>query len=1080
MSGFMIRPYAYTDADAAKLAVMWNESDDQWPGTFTEGVPFTTERVREWMDRETGLAILVVDDPQEERIVGFGSLWDRPEQEKTCYVALLNVHPAYQGKSLARRMLTRMIDQAVELGYHRMTIGTWSGNLKSVPLYKKVGFFWVPDTSVDMENFVPLIRQLAIAERYFQRHDWYTTFRRELLQIEDDERHGAMKVYRYHWEEDGESLTVLIDREAKAVTGIETEHLAAYAELDETKPARGLPYPFRWRLTNKREQPVNVSVVAGGNPGIHISQQSAFLLGGGEERVIEGRFTVSPDIRPVKKYMPAPSVRTVLVISGRGASNVVELGTGVRPRPAISVSVEPPLPVLLPGQSRTVHVQLRNHLDRPFRGVVSLAPETGLSADWERLRHEFRLDAKGYAGMPLTVTCDEAGSVPLRFSACFEVKDTQVNTRPQRVPLLCLPPGGVVADIDEGGEKGAEIVVENEFFRLRCGSEGGRCAVWDKINERRITSMLEELGPPFEPSELWRKDYELSLKRDGARGWVKALLCARSDNFPGLAFTKEITLSASPLMTLRYRLTNAGAQTHTVQLNPLVRLNDRERARVTLPRAERLVRERAALFSSTHGDMPKKPEGMAERWLAWRVDDFTVGLFWDDQVQEHEWNWSTVRFNRPPLTLEPGATAETAPMYFYAGPGTWTDVRRIWARLARRSPKTVRRRPRPGRKLEFGFDPSPVLSLSDQVTATLRADSVRELPLDGRFVVEPPVGWRAEPSEFDLQELKRGQPLVATVRLYADGGGNCGVPGRAGGAFTGQLHIAGNRFDASEPFTLIRLGDETTPVRVDETSFQGEQALFVIDNGHSRWHVAPAYCASVVAWYVGTSDVNHLYSAFPQAGGAAMGWLKPWFGGVRPILPLPGEDDEGWPGKLHEERFAAQICEQTDERGFLWRGVSLSARLRREEFQGLRAEVAYLTVGRSNLLKVVYRLMNETDIYRRVEPGVLAFCQVDGRHDNGALHGDGVQRKRTPVMAWPQVGRWGAVTNPESERTLVLVKGTARASLELSDWGQDGGHLLCYQSLVIPPRGQDEVVVYLALTDALGEARRYAALEGAD
>ncbi len=75
MSKFTIRPYARSREDAAKLAVMWNESDDQWPGTFSGGVPFDTERVYEWMERESGLAVLVVDDPARERIVGYGSLW---------------------------------------------------------------------------------------------------------------------------------------------------------------------------------------------------------------------------------------------------------------------------------------------------------------------------------------------------------------------------------------------------------------------------------------------------------------------------------------------------------------------------------------------------------------------------------------------------------------------------------------------------------------------------------------------------------------------------------------------------------------------------------------------------------------------------------------------------------------------------------------------------------------------------------------------------------------------------------------------------------------------------------------------
>jgi hypothetical protein len=924
-----------------------------------------------------------------------------------------------------------------------------------------VGFFWVPDTNVHMENFVPLIRRLAVAQPYFERHDWYGTFRRELLQVEDDQRHGAHKIYRCHWQEDGESLMVLIDREAKAVTALETGHMAAYAELDEIEPAHGLSYPVRWRVLNKRDEPVNVSILASGEPGIHVAQQSAFVLKGGQERVIEGRFSVSPDVRPVKKDWPTPRIKAVLVVGG----DVVELGTGVRPRPAVQISVAPVYPVLLPQQAQTIHVQLRNNLDRPLRGVVSLSPRAGLSADWEGLRHDFDLEAQGYAGLPLRVTCDGAGAVPLRFSALFEADETQVRTRPERIPLFSLPPGGVVGDIGESSDEGKLIVIQNEFFRLRCRPQGGRCEVWDKTIERALASVREELGPPFVPSELWDKPYDLSLER--GEGWVKAILYARSNNFPGLAFSKELTVSASPLMTLRYRLVNEGAQAHTVQLNPRFWLGEREKARITLPRVERLVHERAALFSSTHGDVPKKPEEMAARWLAWRVNDFTLGLIWDDTVEKHKWDWSQVSFNRPALTLEPGAASESPPMYLYAGPGDWSEVWRAWGRLSGQATQVSRVLPQARRKLEFGFDPSPVLSLGNRVEATLRADSVRELSIEGQLVVEPPVGWRAEPSTFALKELKREQPLDVTVRLESDGDG--------AGAFGGQLHLESQRFDLSEPFTLIRLGDETVPVQVHESA-QGEQALFVIDNGHSRWQVAPAYHAGVVGWYCGKSDVNHLYSAFPQEGGAVMGWLKPWFGGIQPILPPAEQEQEGWPGKLHEERFTGQVCERSDARGIAWRGVCLSAQIEREKSRGLRAEVEYLTVGGSNLLKVVYRLVNETPVHRRVEHGMLVFCQVDGRHDNATLHGDGFQRKRTPVMAWTDVERWGAVTNPQSGRTMVLVNGTAQASLELSDWGQDGGHVLCYERAVIPPQEQSELVIYLALSDSLDAARRYAAL----
>jgi hypothetical protein len=345
---------------------------------------------------------------------------------------------------------------------------------------------------------------------------------------------------------------------------------------------------------------------------------------------------------------------------------------------------------------------------------------------------------------------------------------------------------------------------------------------------------------------------------------------------------------------------------------------------------------------------------------------------------------------------------------------------------------------------------------------------VRELPVEGRLIVEPPEGWRAEPSEFALQELKREQPLEATVRLEA--------ASDKIGAFSGQLRLESSRFDASEPFTLIRLGDETTTVQVDEINQDGHP-LFVIDNGRNRWQVAPNYQAGVVGWYEAQSDVNHLCSAFPQEGGATMGWLKPWFGGIQPILvQFVDKGRNNWPGKLHEEKFTGQACQRSDARGLEWRGVRLSAHMSREEFRGLRAEVEYLTLGRSNLLQVVYRIINETGVYRRVEHSVLAFCQVDGRYDNATLHGDGFQRKRTPVTTWNYLKRWGAVSNPGSGRALVLVNGTARATLEASDWGQDGAHLFCFKRPLIPPHGQSELVAYLALDDSLDAARRYAAL----
>ncbi|MCA9968242.1 MAG: hypothetical protein KC423_28545, partial [Anaerolineales bacterium] len=91
------RIISYSHDHAASLAQMWNESDDQWPGTFTRGVPYTTERIKEWMGSFAPLLNLIVLD-ESNKVVAYGALQDTANQSGiSCYVPLLNVHPGYQG-----------------------------------------------------------------------------------------------------------------------------------------------------------------------------------------------------------------------------------------------------------------------------------------------------------------------------------------------------------------------------------------------------------------------------------------------------------------------------------------------------------------------------------------------------------------------------------------------------------------------------------------------------------------------------------------------------------------------------------------------------------------------------------------------------------------------------------------------------------------------------------------------------------------------------------------------------------------------------------------------------------------------
>src|SRR5688500_15507863 len=102
------------DQDCEKLAAMWNASDDQWPGTWSKGVPVTAQRIHDWLGREKRIDALVWDTG--DAIAGYCSLWEWMDEPNVTYIALLNVAPGFQKQSLARKFLTRFVERVIELG----------------------------------------------------------------------------------------------------------------------------------------------------------------------------------------------------------------------------------------------------------------------------------------------------------------------------------------------------------------------------------------------------------------------------------------------------------------------------------------------------------------------------------------------------------------------------------------------------------------------------------------------------------------------------------------------------------------------------------------------------------------------------------------------------------------------------------------------------------------------------------------------------------------------------------------------------------------------------------------------------
>jgi hypothetical protein len=233
--------------------------------------------------------------------------------------------------------------------------------------------------------------------------------------------------------------------------------------------------------------------------------------------------------------------------------------------------------------------------------------------------------------------------------------------------------------------------------------------------------------------------------------------------------------------------------------------------------------------------------------------------------------------------------------------------------------------------------------------------------------------------------------------------------------------------------------------------------------------------------------VNHLASAYPEPRPYL--WLNPWFGGIHPYL---GWFMNQW---FLKEQFTGEPVERTGKYGIVWRGVKVASDIQHKDDRWLRLEVEYLTLGGSNVLAIVHRLINRTDAPQGTSAGVVLWLEVGGATTNNVLHytqrrpcyeqaastDDQIRvlchRRRSEYGFEPSTERWGAVENPETGHVLAVIVSHPNIRMDIATESMDAATLLWVGGGTgLEPEETKEFVSWLVLTDSVAKAQDYRAL----
>lgn len=1060
-----IRIVKFQNKDAQKLAELFNSFDREglWPGGFTKGVPFTAERVLSTFPAGVkNICILI--STHKGMFTGICSLHPHSEDAEAAYIGVFGVHPDYLGKGHGKALILKAIKITANNGLRRVDLNTWAGNMRAVPLYKKSGMFWVPETSVYMQDFVPGIVNFPLAREFFKRHYWYSSQVRKLELVPDEFKLEGMEVYPYEFVEGKDHLKVWVDRYGRSIIGIErvfnNKRLKIVCRLSDHNVIAGVEHEFIMEIVNGIGSGMRGSVFLSGFEGMDFTShpRESFKIENGKSLKLRAKFAVRPETEVPDISRKQKTIKASLILNGE----LIPFEIGMRVLPLLKFKTFPETMTLMPGTTGNLQINLFNNSKERFKGNVFVIDENSrLSLGETAIPMD--IPPKSHSGFSVNMRTPEdqpTAAIPLQLSAKGEIKGLSVGTRTETIFVKFLRPGGIVSSTERIGQE-RFVVVENEDLVAHVQLRGALLEITYKSGLRGRQNVLIRgafgVGPPFGFAKPVDYEHEILRKPES----LELVLSGLHPDKPGIKMMRALTFYAgTSLIKEQIKIVNMNPD---VTYDISVRIGGSNSVKnvftMVVPLKDTVEHE-MILFPASDSDLPTDPNDYKESWVCFQsqAQGFSFGQIWSNE------KLSKVRLSEQSLftpeyalgQVKPGQTVCTSESYYVIDKGNWQTIRRKWQSLIEK---------------KMHFEEGPVESkplfnirlaestLDDtfELKTQLEAVNSRNKEATGKILLVPPKGWKIIPSEIDLTKVTASSPFSANVSLHPPAKAELGV-------HSGSIDFHTDRQVIQFPLDVCLLSTTSKhSVSALQDKEEGKRVVKVY-NGLLKFK-ASAEFAGCLYFLSREDEVNHLCSNFPHIGTKV--FLQNYSGGVRALYLGEGFDFEK--SKSHQEHYETEITKE--ER---WKGVKFSYESeKQEQLKGLRGSISYLTLPSSNIVKIKREFKNHTSARFEFNSFLWISPNVGGNFEDNELifprDGRILRFKRAggAVISGVQPEKgWAFIANAEQKAGLGMIVGNPDKSMLLTiDIGKSLMELLIQSKIQLQPIESCNLEDYVVLTN---------------
>lgn len=479
-----IKIVKYHEDLAKSIAEMWNESRDSWGG---DSAIMTEEQVLEKEANSEDLFLYLALDG--EKVVGYCGISEYKEDIEALYIRLLNVHPDYHGKKIGKQLVLKAVEKTVELGWPRIDLYTWPGNVKAVPLYKKCGFFWEDrDDTTHLMNFIPLVLQNEITKPLFHSIDWYEDNVREIEVKPDGIKENGFTYFEYVWENEEHFLRVQIEKSGRGIRLIETNDIQIELLMEQHTQIEGRESKLQLEIQSKQNDAIEVTLEGCENERIHVQGKMEETFK--HKKIIEFPFQIKRGEEP-NEWITHPKAEVKIEMNGRTSLFAV----GVFPKKAMKVK-----PVYIPKKFDTnkqqfCYIEIENYLKNEAEIFINLSPNKLVK--WEKNSYSSIISDTGMIKIPFQIK-----KYGFLQSECTVVVQTAEETFDwQETLAFSMPYFGV----KDGGFDQEFYYLQNGFYSVYVRKRDNAISFGNEQKFNQRTFLLPpKFGKPY-VAELTKK-----------------------------------------------------------------------------------------------------------------------------------------------------------------------------------------------------------------------------------------------------------------------------------------------------------------------------------------------------------------------------------------------------------------------------------------------------------------------------------------------------------------------------------------------------------------------------------------------